>query len=368
MLGILDRYLLRSLVANYVIAVAVMLSLYVVLDMFVNMDEFTEQGYPFVTTMGNMVDFYVPNLLLYYSQLSGVITLFACAAVLARMRKLNELTAILASGVSLFRVARPVFIFAVIITGLLIVDTELLIPRVAHKLARDHDDADGARAYEVWFLRDRDGASLSAGKFHPTNRKLDRLLVLFRDKNGAVVQTLEADRATWEPPTDVQTTGRWKLDRSKLVTRKIRSADTLGPREDLTTTYPAYYESDLSPEAIQVRQSSGWIKFLSLSQLTELELSGTVKSETIAKTRHTRFVTPLVSLLLLLLGLPFFLDRSPADVLRDAGRCMLMCGLCYVVAFVGQSVNAGGASALPAWIPIFVFGPVGVVLLDRIRT
>lgn len=368
MFSILDRYLLRSLVANYVIAVAVMLSLYVVLDMFVNMDEFTEHGYPALTVLSNMVDYYVPNLLLYYSQLSGVITLFACAAVLARMRKLNELTAILASGVSLFRVARPVFIFAVFITGVLIVDTELLIPRVAHKLARDHDDADGKRAYEVWFLRDGDGASLSAGKFHPNRRDLERLLVLFRDENGAVASTLEADRATWEPPTDVRPRGRWKLQRGKLITRRIRQGGSLGPREDISTSYPVYYESDLSPEAIQVRQSSGWIRFLSVSQLNDLERSGTVSRQTIAKTRHNRFVAPLVSLLLLLLGLPFFLDRSPADVVRDAGRCMLVCGLCYVFAFVGQSINAGGASALPAWIPIFVFGPVGIVLLDRVRT
>lgn len=368
MISLLDRYLLRSLLANYIIAVAVMLSLYVVLDMFVNMDEFTEQGYPALTVLSNMVDYYAPNLLLYYAQLSGVITLFACAAVLARMRKLNELTAILASGVSLFRVARPVFVFAVFITGVLIVDTEVLIPRVAHKLARDHDDADGKRAYEVWFLRDRGGASLSAGKFNPTTRDLERLLVLFRDENGSVVKTLEADRATWEPPGEVRPTGRWKLERGKLVTRRVRQAGSLGPREDLTTTYPLYYESDLSPEAIEVRQSSGWIKFLSLSQLRKLDQAGTVDRRTIAKMRHTRFVTPVVGLLLLLLGLPFFLDRSPADVVRDAGRCMLVCGLCYVVAFVGQSINPGGGSALPAWIPIFVFGPIGIVLLDRVRT
>ena len=33
----------------------VMLSLYVTLDMFVNMDEFTEQDYPILTTVGNIV-------------------------------------------------------------------------------------------------------------------------------------------------------------------------------------------------------------------------------------------------------------------------------------------------------------------------
>lgn len=368
MMTVLDRYLLRSLLVNYLIGLGVMLSLYVVLDMFVNMDEFTEQGYPALTVVGNIVSYYTPNLLLYFSQLSGVITLFACAAVLARMRKLNELTAILSSGVSLYRVARPVLIFGVVVTGLLVVDTEWLVPAVAHKLSRTHDDADGKRAYEVLFLRDKSGALLSAGQFHPKSRDLERLLVLVRDDDGAVVQTWEADRATWEPPSSIRPQGRWRLDRGRLTTRLAGAETALGPRENQRVTYPAYYESDLSPEAIELRQSQGWVRFLSLAQLRELEADRTADRASIMQTRHSRIAAPIVSLLLLLLGLPFFLDRSPANVVGDAGKCLLVCGLCYVATFVAQNVRSETASALPAWIPIFVFGTLAMVLLDRVRT
>ena len=94
----------------------------------------------------------------------------------------------------------------------------------------------------------------------------------------------------------------------------------------------------------------------------------TADRASIVQTRHTRIAAPIVSLLLLLLGLPFFLDRSPANVLGDAGRCLLVCGLCYVVTFIAQNVRSESASALPAWIPIFVFGTLAMVLLDRVRT
>jgi len=40
-----------------------------------------------------------------------------------------------------------------------------------------------------------------------------------------------------------------------------------------------------------------------------------------------------VHLLLLLLGLPFFLSRQPANMVSDAGRCLAVCGLCYLVAY-----------------------------------
>lgn len=367
MLTILDRYLLRSLLLNYLIGLGVMLSLYVVLDLFVNMDEFTEQHEPAITVLSNMVSYYMPNLFLYFSQLSGVITLFACGAVLVKMRRLNELTAILASGVSLYRVARPVLVFGVGMTGLLVLDTEWLIPSVAHKLSRDHDDADGKRAYEVLFLKDRGGALLSAGRFLPTTSDLQRMLVLVRDEAGAILQTWEADRAEWDPPTLERPQGRWKLDRGKLTAR-VSTSGGFGPRDEQRISYPTYYESDLGPEAIQLRQAQGWMKYLSLRRLRELEADQTADLVAVKQTRHARIAAPIVSLLLLLLGVPFFLDRSPANVLGDTGQCMLVCGLCYVVSFIAQNVRSDTASALPTWIPIFIFGTLAIVLLDRVRT
>jgi len=368
MLTVLDRYLLRALAINYLIAVAVMLCLYIVLDMFVNMDEFTEKGLPAMAVIGNIFDYYWPNLFLYFSQLSGVITSFACLAVLGRMRKQNELTAVMASGVSLYRVARPILAFGIIATTLLVIDTEVIIPSVAHKLSRDHDDVEGNRAYEVLFLRDRDGALLSARRFHPLHRDLERLLVLMRDESGDIASTLEADRATWEPPTETRPHGRWRLERGKEITRIVHSNSGLGPREDQVVSFPAYYESDLSPEAIQVRQSAGWLRYLSLTQLRELDEAESADHTAILQVRHSRITAPIISLLLLLLGLPFFLDRAPANMLGDAGKCMITCGACYFVAFIAQSVHAGGGSALPSWIPIFIFGTVAMVLLDRVKT
>lgn len=362
MLSVIDRYIYRSLIVNYVIALATMISLYIVLDLFVNMDEFTEQGYPISTVLANIISYYWPNVFLYFAQLSGVITLFACLATIARMRKLNELTAILSSGVSLYRVARPVLIFGISTTALLVMDTEWVIPSVAHLLARDHDDADGARAYEVLFLQDRGGALLSARRFHPTERDLRRLLVLKRDAAGAVVETIEADRATWNP------LGYWALQRGRRTVRTRGTGRGLGPSAGRTVNFPTRYESDLSPEDIQLRQSEGWTGYLSLSDLTELQRRGGRDVAAIAQTIHARRTAPLVAIIMLLLGLPFFLDRSPASVLSDAGKCMAVCGSCYLSSFVAQSLRAGTVSALPAWIPILVFGTLAVVLVDRVRT
>jgi len=368
MISILDKYILRSLLINYLIALGAMISLYVVLDLFVNMDEFTEQGYPYTRVIKNIIDYYAPNMLLYFSQLSGAMTLFACMAVLAKMRKANEMTAILSSGVSLYRVAAPIIAFSLITTALMVIDTEWFIPAVAHKLSRDHDDVDGSQAYEVLFLRDRNNTLLCAGQYHPSSNDIQRLLVIWRDESGTVYQTLEADHATWEPPDLTRSIGRWKINRGRMTTRVFNRGTDFGPSEDKKVTFPTYYESELSPAAIELRQSEGWVRFLNLAQLNELELRDTPDRAAILRTKHERVAAPIVSMVLLLLGLPFFLDRSPANVVSDTGRCMIACGLCYISTFIMQSIRPETQSALPAWIPIFIFGTIAMVMLDRIKT
>ncbi len=366
MFTVLDRYLLRSLLTNYVIGIGVMLSLYVVLDLFVNMDEFTERGESVLTVAGHIADYYLPNLALYFAQLGGIITLFACGAVLARMRKLNEVTAMLASGVSLYRIARPILLFAIAATGLLVLDTELIIPAVAHKLTRKHDEVGGKRAYEVLFLKDGDGALLSAGRFFPESGDLQSLLVMERDEAGAVQRIIEADRATWQPPIDPLPMGTWRLERGRSLTRVAQAG--LGPRESKIEEYPSTYKSNLGPKEIELRQAEGWVGFLSLAQLKELQSEPEADSAAILRTRHARVVSLIVSLLLVMLGLPFFLDRSPANIVADATKCVLVCGLCYVGTFVAQSIRIDSLSAFTAWIPVFVFGTLAMALLDRVRT
>ncbi|MBI4580265.1 MAG: hypothetical protein HY718_11220, partial [Planctomycetes bacterium] len=47
-----------------------------------------------------------------------------------------------------------------------------------------------------------------------------------------------------------------------------------------------------------------------------------------------------------------------------------VCTAAFLVTFVGQQlVGAGSFSpALPAWLPIFIFGPVAALLLDNVKT
>jgi hypothetical protein len=53
------------------------------------------------------------------------------------------------------------------------------------------------------------------------------------------------------------------------------------------------------------------------------------------------------------------------------GKCLLICGICYVTSFFCNTIDPGipGVSAaLVVWLPVLIFVPVAVLFLDSIKT
>lgn len=367
----LDRYLLRSLLLNYVLSLFVLISLYVVLDLFLNFDEFTESGKRAHQVIREIADYYFFNVPMYFAQLSGVITLFAACLTLARMQRANELTAVLASGTSLYRLAAPIVVAGLVMNGLVVANNELLVPRVAAKLARNRDDVEGKRVDELWFIRDGNNL-ISAEHFQPSPGRMRSVylveLTTVDGRPGQLKDVIVADMAEW----DGKNRG-WTLINGRRYA--VTSNDTRLP----LPTRVNFYASELAPQDLVLRKMAAWDRFLSMSQLNQLVRRGDVRSESIAQIKHTRFTMPINNMILLLLGMSFFMNRLPESVLTQGAKALATCALSFLVAFAGQhlvgalsSAGAGSLPAwvaiLPAWVPIFLFGPLAVVMLDNVKT
>ncbi len=373
MIRIIDRYLLRNFLANYLLALFVLISLYVVLDLFVNLDEFTESGKPALEVVTNIGNYYFYNLPLYFAQLSGVITLFAACGTLARLQRKNEITAVLASGTSLFRLAAPLIIAGLVMNALLILDQELVLPTVAPKLARSRDDVEGSRVYGIWCIRDGENRLFNARQFSPKEQRIGGLIVLEMSEDprskGRLSSVITADRAQW----DAQRRG-WNLEGRSLRMRTDGGAEGgLSGQEALEPEAIRFYPGSLTPEDLVLRRQRQWVNNLSLAQLEQLQASGDVPASKIIQIKHGRYTQPIANMIFLLMGMPFFLNRVPERVLTQAAKALVTCAIAFIVSFVGQQMVGTAESstllaALPAWLPIFVFGPLAVILLDGVKT
>src|SRR6188508_3300679 len=145
---IIDRYVFSSFIRNYLISFMVLIGMYVVLDMVFHFDELVDvdaaaDAGALANTLGmlwNIVDYYFFQSFLFFVHLSGIIPVVAAAFTLLRLSRFNELTALLAAGVPLLRIARPIIIAGVMLNVLMIADQEVLIPAMLPKLSRGHDD------------------------------------------------------------------------------------------------------------------------------------------------------------------------------------------------------------------------------------
>lgn len=381
---ILDRYVAWSYVKNYLLSFLVLVGMYIVLDMVFNFDELVEvnqrpdmQGFRAVVNFATYVaDFYFYQVALYFVHLSAIIPVVAAAFTLMRMTRFNELTALLSSGVPLLRVGMPIIIVALLFNGLLWVDQELVIPNIIHKLVRKHDYGASANAqnFQIAVMRDEATNSKLTAWYTPMPKdggppRMEAVSILRQDERMEPLSHIKADSAVW----DRQREG-WVLHNGKEDTN-------LSPRQrnPVATRDVAFYKGSVTPEEIQLYRSGQFVEMLSTRRINQLLQRGSsYGQEDLLRVKHTRGVPQItLNMVILLLALGSVLTRDAQALKTAAGRCIILCGLCMVFAFVGQEIPAPSRlppnvvnnwAAIMAWAPILIFGPLSVMLLDRVKT
>ena len=217
------------------------MSLRIVTDLFVNIDEFTKKDRNVAKSVadiaGDIGSYYAAQSILYFRELGGVVIVLAAAFTLAWMNHTNELTAILASGVSLRRVLAPIFLCALGMNVLIILDTELVIPRFGERIARDRDEAQRKDPFQVRLISDVNKSCLYSKKLDPEDGSMFNPLVIFRKKTSEYLGGLTAPRAVYRPGMSVPS---WEFLPGKLLRQGeqdkavIAEAPTVIPRLYMT--------------------------------------------------------------------------------------------------------------------------------------
>src|SRR5262249_34471552 len=152
---ILDRERYKAYFKAYAVCFTALVGLYIVIDAFSNFDEFSKRAEGVVETFAIMGRFYLVHMTQFYDRLCGVIGMMAAIFTVTWMQKNNELLAMLAAGVSTQRVIRPVWISALLVSGLAVVKQELIMPPLGEELQKSDDD--GLRKVLVYGRYDAQG-------------------------------------------------------------------------------------------------------------------------------------------------------------------------------------------------------------------
>lgn len=391
---ILDRYVAKNFLVGYAIAFAVLIGLRVIIDLFVKIDEFTEHLGDLGTAgvIKNILVFYVLNCTLYFRDFAGMITVVAASFSFGRMVRSNELIAIMASGVSLKRIIAPIIFLAVLLTGVLVVDQEFVIPRLAGKLVRSHDDIPGQESFGVMFVSDDKGSLICSQRFDVETSMLYKPTILLRKPVDTetdiweVTARIDAGKAVfndqtrqWDlysrDPNDPNGT-EWNIYVDNPNEGRWLPYGVLFEKDSARKPQPiSSYSSNITPKDIPVLCKSEHKTLLGLTQLNELAKQGTQIRDLVQlySQKHFRITDPIINLIMLMISLPLLVCRDPKSMKSAVTIAFGLTGACFVLTFVCKIIATEAIfdKVMPelwAWLPVFVFLPVAFIELDSMKT
>jgi lipopolysaccharide export system permease protein len=358
-------------------------------DMVLNIDEFMKGGDDNGAVSGwqlgaHIARYYFFRCFEYFQLLCGAAMLVGGAFAVARLNKHNELVAFKASGVSVYRLLRPVIVSAVGVSALYIANQELIIPNIIDELASKRSIMDVASGFDVRYVRDTGNALFSAPVYLPQEQSMvaridyapggttivyrEPVRIVERDpRTDETLAIIDADRAVYDAQQ-----GGWQLTnalRWEVDTTDLDSPEAESIREEAKPV--RFFRTDMNPQMLLRHEGRAYFRYLSFGRLRDL-LRETVllNSSEYEVVMHQHFSKPILNLIILLLGLPFVVGQEGKSYFISIVVCIGLFVLVLATEYGAAEFAKAGhiPPILGAYLPVLIFTPVAVVSLDVVRT
>ena len=364
---LLDRMLVRNYVKSYLICLVSLLSLYVVLDLFTNLDNFTEGQRSFSQVLRNVTKYYGYRVPMVFDRLCEAIVLLAAMFTVAWIQRNNELLPVLSAGVSTRRMVLPVLLSACAMVGLAIANQEFILPHVDNYVLENRHDLEGTKDIGVSGGYDSNGTHISAlGRANRRQQMIRDFHCVLPDGAGSMI-LLEAKEARYHPPDGLPRCGGWLLVGAKPL--EVENCQQTGILEMITPGKFFLKTNELDFEYL-TRQKNWWMVKPTWDLWKELAKADPMHATSVAVLFHMRLTRPILGLILVFLGLSVILRDQNRNVFISTGMCLVLCALFFGATIVCKHLGEHEyiSPALAAWLPVLNFGPLSFVLFDAIHT
>ena len=376
-----DRYLLGRLIHTFSVLFVAAYGLYIVIDLFTNIDEFQENKTAAVMSaiagdsktklpsteltavelFSRIGEFYAFRAFEFFELAGPMLIVVSVITVLGLLRKNSETYPILASGVPAFRLLRPLLLATALLNGALIVNQEFIIPNLAVQLQTPR----GSKVAQVQ-------------KVDPVYDYSNHLMHIDGEQILVDVQTLlgasfalpepelttqscelKAEKARFIPETSKHPSG-WLLENLTGVF----DPDILTPEGKqrvipLANGKDVFVVSEVSFDQLYNRGRN--LRFLSSMQLVQRiqnPSTGPVPVRGQSMALHSRMTRPILCLLNIAIALPLVFRKESHSLITNMAVCSAVLGLFYGVAECSFAMGRGGmiTADLAAWLPVIITG------------
>jgi len=360
---LIDKYLLQTLLMPLFYCLAAFILVYVIYDLFDNLSDFVEAGSPIM----DVVKFYgllIPSVLIFIAPVSLLLSVLYS---LSQLTKNNELTAMRASGVSLYRLMVPFMIVGFLASVGVAIINETIGPWSAYwtnqyvRSQRHKGEKDVYVAFNLAYKNEQDRHIWMVGAYNTRNFELIRPEVILQREDGSDIAKIQAKKGQWLDER------WWFMD--VALQQYNENGHPIGPprferRREMT---------ELTETPIDLLNETKEPDYLSSRDLYNfLQTHQHLSHDTIA--RHTvnmqhRLAIPWTCFVVTLLGIPFGAHTGRKGALMGVVLSLSLFFGLYILINLGLAMGKEEI-LLPwvaAWAPNIIFIFIGSVMVYRMR-
>jgi LPS export ABC transporter permease LptG len=366
---LLDEYVMRSYAENFVLSLAAFVMIYVVFTFFELMGDIIRNQTPFI-----IVGEYLFNLIPYIvSAATPLCSLLAVLITFGSLNRNSELTAMKATGISLYRVLAPVLVLAAILATALFGFDEYYLPganRRQEQLRAEIKD----KPAQTFLLPGRkwiSGQTNNAGEparifyyqaFDQARDVFANLTVFEFDPQTFTLQRrIFAESVRWDPALNT-----WVFEKGW---QRSFSGETIASYQPFPiATFPEVHEQpsyftkeDKLSDEMSYGELNNYIADLRQSGFDTIKLSVQLEN---------KLAVPAVTLVMAILAVPFAVSMGKrgglVGIATAIGVAIVYLGTTSVFSILGNIATL--PPMLAAWSPDLLFGIAGTYLLLRTPT
>lgn len=359
---VMDRYVLRSFLGIFIGSLLAVSFLFTVISVLDSINFLmSEEG----ATVAGVIRYYLLQLpqTLYMS--APVSSLISAMITLGGLNQSHELMALRAAGVSLFRVATPIVLAAMIISGGAFALGNTLVPVgnryfLSEKQALKGEEPDPGES--VWYVSESRGQNPIILNIEKVDRQTGKLsgVTMFRTGPGlALLEEITAAQAFY-----VEGKG-WKLIGAETRTFHGHDVPVISRA---TETMVAL--SDTPEDMLRVQRAPEEMTLTELADQIERVHRYGLRETAFRVERQSRFAIPLAAVILVLAGIPLAIRPVRSAGLAWGILGAIIVGFIYFVV-IAEFISLGKGGMISPWIAAWsaniIFGVIGAAQFAKLR-
>lgn len=355
-LGALDKYILKQIIEIFIMGVVIFTSIVFASDTFITLiKQISMYGIPFHIALMIIV-LNLPSVIVMTIPMG---TLFATVMTLNRLSLASELTVMRACGVSINRIAKPIFIFGIIMALISFIINETIVPVTTQQ----------SKTLALWSLGQKnipEDKTNFTFKELQDGRLLKRLFYVQHCKDNTLYNVTVLDMSNKDTIQIIQSKlggaspKGWEFSKGAVYT--ISSAESVLNTSWFGETiidFGLNLKDEISKDEAQQYNFIALMKYLEKNKYDDAKELAKAKIQL-----YDKLALPITTFVFVLIGVPLAITPPRVRYNRGFLFCILIIFVYYLIRALSISFGESQAipAALAAWTPNIVITIWGAIM------